>query len=131
MLTQERPQFLTLQTSPEKRHERGFSSCKETGPSLLAFTSLSRCRGNGRLQRPGYCSCLSEGLAIAPSLGQVHGRVQRSPDFFFFNFQFYLFIFWTCCEACGMLIPRPGIEPVPSAVKTQSPNLWTAREFLS
>ena len=28
-----------------------------------------------------------------------------------------------------LLVPRPGIEPVPSAVKAQSPNLWTAREF--
>ena len=28
-----------------------------------------------------------------------------------------------------LLVPLPGIEPVPSAVKAQSPNLWTAREF--
>lgn len=31
--------------------------------------------------------------------------------------------------ACGILIPQPGLEPTPSAVKMQSPNLWT-REFL-
>ena len=29
---------------------------------------------------------------------------------------------------CGILIPRPGIKPVPPAVKVQSPNPWTARE---
>lgn len=31
--------------------------------------------------------------------------------------------------ACGILVPGPGIEPVPSAVKPQSPNHWAAREF--
>ena len=31
--------------------------------------------------------------------------------------------------ACGILVLRPGIEPQPSAVKAQSPNHWTAREF--
>ena len=32
--------------------------------------------------------------------------------------------------ACGALVPRPGIEPVPPAVEAQSPNHWTTREFL-
>ena len=40
-----------------------------------------------------------------------------------------LFVFWLCCTACGILLPRPGIEPVPPAVEVQSPNHWTAREF--
>ena len=31
--------------------------------------------------------------------------------------------------ACGILVPRPGIEPRPSAVKAPSPNHWTAGEF--
>ena len=37
--------------------------------------------------------------------------------------------FWPCRVACGILVPRPGIELGPSAVKTQSPNHWTSREF--
>ena len=32
--------------------------------------------------------------------------------------------------ACGILVPQPGIEPMPSAMETQSPNHWTAREFV-
>ena len=32
-----------------------------------------------------------------------------------------------CVEACGVLVPRPRIELVPSAVKAQSPNHWTTR----
>ena len=45
--------------------------------------------------------------------------------FFFFFFPF----FWPCLEACEILVPQPGIEPRPSAVKALSPNPWTAREF--
>ena len=41
-----------------------------------------------------------------------------SPSFFFFG-----------CGACGIFVPRPGIEPRPMAVKASSPNHWTAREF--
>ena len=33
--------------------------------------------------------------------------------------------------ACGILVPRPGIEPVPPAVEAQSLNHWTAREVLT
>ena len=32
--------------------------------------------------------------------------------------------------ACGILIPRPGIEPVPPAVEVWCLNQWTAREVL-
>ena len=35
-----------------------------------------------------------------------------------------------CCDvALGILVPQPGIEPVPSAGEAQSPNHWPAREF--
>ena len=30
--------------------------------------------------------------------------------------------------ACGILVPRPGIEPATPALEARSPNLWTARE---
>ena len=42
---------------------------------------------------------------------------------------FFSFSFWPRCEACGILVPQPGIEPAPSAVKVPSPNHWTAREL--
>ena len=43
---------------------------------------------------------------------------------------FFFLILWLCHVACGILVPWPGIEPRPSAVKAQSPNHWTTREFL-
>ena len=39
------------------------------------------------------------------------------------------FFFWPCRMACGILVPQLGIKPMPSAVKVQSPNHWTGREF--
>ena len=38
-------------------------------------------------------------------------------------------VFWPCLTACGILVPWPGIEPRPLAVKSLSPNHWNAREF--
>ena len=47
-------------------------------------------------------------------------------------YYFILFLFfWPHHVACGILVPRPGIEPGPSSVKAQNPNHWTTREFPS
>ena len=42
----------------------------------------------------------------------------------------FFFFFWPCCMACGILVPQPGIEHRPLAVRAWNPNHWTAREFL-
>ena len=42
---------------------------------------------------------------------------------------FFNFLFWLHCSACGILVPRPGIESVAPAVKLPSPNHWTTGEF--
>ena len=48
---------------------------------------------------------------------------------FLFCFLFVCFCFWPRCVSFGVLVPQPGIEPWPSAVKALSPNHWPAREF--
>ena len=51
-------------------------------------------------------------------------RIERS------LFLFYLFFFFLASlHGLQILVPQPGIEPMPSAVKVWSPNHWTAREF--
>ena len=41
----------------------------------------------------------------------------------------HLFIyFWPHLAECGILVPWPGLEPVPPAVEAQSLNHWTARD---
>ena len=47
---------------------------------------------------------------------------QRSTPHFFFGQR---------PAACGILVPRPGIEPMPHALEDQSLNHWTTREVLS
>ena len=43
---------------------------------------------------------------------------------------FFVFLgFFGHTEASGILVPQPGIEPRPSAVRAWSPNHWTTREF--
>jgi len=48
--------------------------------------------------------------------------------FFFFNKvkSFFFLTLWPHCEACGILVPQPGVEPVPPAVEEWSLNCWTA-----
>ena len=43
--------------------------------------------------------------------------------------RFSLVFFWPHCEVGRILVPPPGIEPRPLALKAWSPNHWTAREF--
>ena len=42
---------------------------------------------------------------------------------------FFFFYFWLHLAACGISVPRPGIEPVPPASEAWSLNHWAAREF--
>ena len=40
----------------------------------------------------------------------------------------FFFFFWPRCVSCGILVPRPGIEPLPLALEAWSLNRWTTRE---
>ena len=44
-------------------------------------------------------------------------------------FCFIFFSSWPCLTACGILVPRTGVEPTPLAMKAWSPNYWTTGEF--
>ena len=41
---------------------------------------------------------------------------------------FFTFFPIFCHAACGILVPQPGIEPVPPTVEVRCLNHWTARE---
>ena len=44
---------------------------------------------------------------------------------------YHFFFFWPHGTACRILVPQPGIESTPPAVRAQSPNLWATREVPS
>ena len=45
------------------------------------------------------------------------------------NYTFCIPFLWPGHTARRILVPQPGTEPRPSAVRARSPNHWTAREF--
>ena len=51
-------------------------------------------------------------------LFSIQGEEQRILAIFFF--------FWPCPAACGILVPRAGIKPMPPAMEARSLNHWTA-----
>ena len=63
----------------------------------------------------------------AKILGVTHDFEQFVVEQFFF-FSFLFFFFWPSRTAHGILVPRPGIEPLPPAVEAPSLNHRTARE---
>ena len=52
---------------------------------------------------------------------------QDLDNFILFHFLVFLAL---PCAACGILVPQLGIEPRPSALRVQTANHWTTREFL-
>ena len=65
---------------------------------------------------------------VSKMLATQHQPVLVVIVFFFFLFFSFFFFFWLCVMACRILVPRPGIEPRSTAVKTPSPNHQTTRE---
>ena len=50
-------------------------------------------------------------------------------SFLFKNLFIYLFwVRWVLLVAHGILVPQPGIEPMPPALEVWSLNHWTTRE---
>ena len=49
--------------------------------------------------------------------------------FFLLPFFFFFKLFWVCHMACGILVPRLGFEPRPTAVKAGRPNNWPANSL--
>ena len=44
------------------------------------------------------------------------------------NTVFYFLIFWPCPVTYGILVPQPGIKPMPPAVEAWGLNHWTTEE---
>ena len=59
----------------------------------------------------------------------VWGDTSQKREAFFFFLSFSFRPRHKVLVACGILVPRPGIESAPLSVKVQSANYWTAREF--
>ena len=79
--------------------------------------------------------CMSMKLALSARLGKlIYPRKSQIWDFIWREQGLYFivfYIFWLRHAAYGILVLRPGIEPMPSAVEAWSHKHWTASEFLA
>ena len=94
---------------------------------LQVFILIHTARGRGIILHlaEAWENCLV-------SVCSIETLFSLAPDplfFFFLTLFINIFFFWPCCTACGILVPRPGIEPQPLAVRVWSPNHCTAGEF--
>ena len=80
-----------------------------------------------------YSCSITSAAWLSPSFSQKRKQISL-PSLFSPRYDIWVgaegfFFFWLHHPAYKILVPWPGIEPVPSAVKVWSPNHWTAREF--
>ena len=110
-----------------------YKELKKSLPLLpkFFFNSIASCLTPGTMSQ-SICLCSfplwllyqnnsGEPYLIFQSSLWLTGFILNNPLWFFFFKLYYM--------ACRILVPWPGIEPTPSAVKMQSPNHWTTRKF--
>ena len=108
--------------------------------SVAVETAEGSSRGTSHLRRNTLVSDPAWGFALLGSGVRIkvypEGCCMNNPCFkwdqdqkqsCFFKSVFFFFL--PCFEACGILVPWPGIEFMPPAVEARSPNHWTTREF--
>ena len=61
----------------------------------------------------------------------ANGRISFFMAELKFPFYLFIFLFWPCQVACGILVPWSGIEPRLPALEAWHLNHWTTREVLS
>ena len=99
-----------------------FSSCPQSFPASGSFP-MSQFFTSG-----GQGIGASASASVVPINSQGWFPLELASPFFL-NCIFCLFIYLLHHTACGILVPQPGIELGPSAVRVQSSNHWTTREF--
>ena len=62
--------------------------------------------------------------ALLCSNSLVQAKTIKFSNFVYIGFE----NFWPCPAACGILVPPPGIEPVPPPVEAWNLNHWSVRE---
>lgn len=64
-----------------------------------------------RAWAPGFCRADPRPLLAVPPTRPA------LPTGLLWRFEVNAFFFWPCLEACGILVPQPGVEAVPPALE--------------
>lgn len=84
-------------------------------------------RETGKRPRPSlHERTQRDGLGYVLGREPSPGADQAGTSIFFKNYLLTL-IFWLHYVACGVLVPRSGVTPVPPALEAWSLNHWTSR----
>ena len=95
----------------------------------ISFTGL-RTSLDGK--RSGLRSLTESGQPLLLKLtGPVPRKESTVPGWWAGSACWWDFFFWPHNLACGILVPRPGIQPAPPASERQSLNYWLAGEVPS
>ena len=57
------------------------------------------------------------GFGLNPALSLTGHVTSKTHSLASISLSFFFFFFWLCCAACGILVPRSRIEPVPAALR--------------
>ena len=106
-------------------------------PKYLPLKLLTSANGAPSTQLPGSETQVSywNSSSVYPQVLLIQTPISLNSTYLSYtisiltNALLFFFFFWKYCLACEILVPRPGIEPRPLAVRLWSPNHWTAREF--
>ena len=116
------------------RHSGTQANFQELGPghSAMMAQEQAAAKGGPRGKSPTL-SHLPKSASHA-----AYAQPYYCPLFLFFNWAcstcrclFSFFFFWPCCSVHGILVPKPGIKPRPSAMDARSLNHWITREVLA
>ena len=91
-----------------------------------SIPGLGRSPGGGNSNSLHY-SCLENPMDREALWATVHGVIKSQTRLNQLSSNIYLFI-GLHCLACGILVPQPGIEPVPPIGEAENLNSWTTRE---
>ena len=94
----------------------GFFTSEPPGKPMISFTMAQEYQVGWHT-----LDCTFDLLSLMATRS-IKSDIFGKKNFFFLK---YLTVFW----GCRILVPWPGSETLPSAVKTQSPNHLAAREF--
>ena len=120
-----------LAVIPATRKGLNWECLQPQGPApSKAYLAGLTCVSEAHRGRPGHGGQRRPLTQPGGKLGQTPWRrtVHRVPPVWGKQTPLFVFCFFGCV-AGGILIPQPGMEPRPSAVKARSPNHWTTREF--
>lgn len=125
--------FVSQRDSLRRCSLEGFTGVKAAPGQMARAVRLPAVPGGMRDSEIVFCVITSMTLSHHKRSESVMQVASGCEDDFYlifrlFTFPTHYFFLPRGCRACGILVPRPEIEPVLPAVEEQTPNYWITGE---